>query len=163
VRDLLLRVDDRLVHGQVTAGWVATLGLERVLLVNDVVAADEFSRQVYASAVPPGVELVILSVPGAVQAIDALEKKKGICLVESLRDALALVSQGLGVTTVNVGGIHAAPGRSELLPFVWLSAEEADTCRQLAALGIALDARMLPAGPGHDLVKLLSERQAAGR
>jgi mannose/fructose/N-acetylgalactosamine-specific phosphotransferase system component IIB len=155
VKPPILRVDDRLVHGQVLAGWVAALALERMVLVNDAVAADPFEREIYGSAVPPEVELVILPLVGAVMAGMALTARRAIWLVESLSDAFALVEQGLPVESINIGGIHAAAGRSEVLPFVWLSAAERKLCRRLAGAGVRLEARMLPTAVPHDLAALL--------
>ena len=158
----ILRVDDRLVHGQVTAGWVVALALERLVLVNDAVAADTFEREIYSSAVPPQLELVILPVAGAVSTGMGMEERKAIWLVESLHDALALVEQGLPVKSVNVGGVHAAAGRSEVLPFVWLSPSDRKICRQLTGLGVHLEARMLPSAEVHDLAALLAHERDSG-
>lgn len=156
----ILRVDDRLVHGQVIAGWVAGLALERIVLVNNAVAADPFEREIYASAVPPQLELVILPVAGAVNAGVAMTARKTLWLVESMQDALALVEQGLHVKSVNVGGIHAAAGRSQVLSFVWLGQSDREACRRLTALGVRLEARMLPSAEVHDLAALLAHSRA---
>lgn len=158
----ILRVDDRLVHGQVTAGWVTALALERIVLVNDAVAADPLEREIYGSAIPSNIELVVLPVTGAVDAGVGMKERKAIWLVESLCDALALVGQGLPVKSVNIGGIHAAAGRSELLPFVWLSPSDREVCRRLTGLGVRLEARMLPSVEVHDLAALLAHSSGSG-
>jgi mannose/fructose/N-acetylgalactosamine-specific phosphotransferase system component IIB len=156
--DLILRIDDRLVHGQVTAGWVQPLGIDRIVLVNDAVAADEFEREIYAAAVPKGVELTILPVGGAVPAIRELRARRTMCLVASAVDALRLLEAGLRVEVVNVGGIHGGPGRRRFLPFVSLSAQEEADCRAIVARGASLDARMLPGSDACDLADLLDRR-----
>jgi len=161
VSDLLLRIDDRLIHGQVTAGWVEPLGLERIVLVNDAVAADRVEREIYSAAVPAGVELVVLPVADAVTALKSLAGKRTMCLVAGAKDALRLVQQGIGVREVNVGGIHGGPGRREFLPYVFLTDEEVAVCRSIAAGGVRLEARMLPGSEAHDLAGLL-ERESRG-
>jgi PTS system mannose-specific IIB component len=148
-------VDDRLLHGQVAAGWVESLGIRRVVLVSDRVAEDGFERCLYQAAAPAGVELTFMRVEGAAGAVGQLQAGKTICLVESVEDAERLVADGLAVEKVNLGGIHAGPGRKEYLPFVWLSATEKECCRRLIARGVRIEARMLPGSEGHDVAGLL--------
>ena len=138
------------------AGWVAALALERLVLVNDAVAADPFERELYTSAVQPQLELVILPLADAVSKGMGMEERRAIWLVESLHDALALVEQGLPVKSVNIGGIHAATGRSEVLPFVWLSPSDREMCGRLTGLGVRLEAQMLPSAEIRDLAVLLA-------
>src|SRR5207249_4404143 len=57
---LLCRVDDRLVHGQVVIGWGRPLGIDRIALVDEAVAASPFEQELYRMAVPPemGIEFL---------------------------------------------------------------------------------------------------------
>jgi mannose/fructose/N-acetylgalactosamine-specific phosphotransferase system component IIB len=132
------------------------------VLVSDQVAGDEFEQALYRAAVPADVELVVLPVAGAARAIATLPEKKSICLVGSLADALALVEQGLPVDAVNVGGLHAGPGRIPVLPFVWLGPDDAAVVRRLAARGERVEARMLPGGDCYDLGALAHQATGAG-
>ncbi len=62
---VLARIDDRLIHGQVTVGWATHLKPDRILLANNEIAADDWQCQVYASSVSPGIEVCILSLAEA--------------------------------------------------------------------------------------------------
>ena len=49
---LLIRVDDRLLHGQVTQGWGSVLNPDRFVVANDAVAGDEWEREMYELSAP---------------------------------------------------------------------------------------------------------------
>ena len=55
----LVRVDDRLIHGQVVAIWLKALGAKRIVIVDDKTAADEFLREILMLAAPPGVPVEV--------------------------------------------------------------------------------------------------------
>jgi PTS system mannose-specific IIB component/fructoselysine and glucoselysine-specific PTS system IIB component len=56
---------------------------------------------------------------------------------------------------VNLGGIHHAPGRDRVLPYVFLDAGERDHIRALVAEGAHVVARDLPTTRGLDAQQLL--------
>ena len=59
------RIDDRLVHGQVVVGWGQPLSLRFLVLVDDVVAANEWERELYRMGTPPEMELCVETVESA--------------------------------------------------------------------------------------------------
>jgi mannose/fructose/N-acetylgalactosamine-specific phosphotransferase system component IIB len=70
---------------------------------------------------------------------------------------MAALAQGglLRGDEVNIGGIHHAPGRRQVLPYVFLSEVETDALRELAANGAEVSARDLPAARRVPLDQLL--------
>ena len=62
---VLARIDDRLIHGQVTVGWSERLRPDRILLANNAIAADTWQTRVYSSTVPPHIQVSILPVAKA--------------------------------------------------------------------------------------------------
>lgn len=155
VKEPIVRVDDRLVHGQVLAGWVEPLGIRRVVVASDAVAADELERELYRAAVPEGVEFAALTVSEAAEALGQPDGPRTMALVGSIGEARRLVEAGLKPARLNVGGVHRGPGRVEVLPFVWLTEDERQDCRWLAERGVKLEAQMLPDSQVWDLATLL--------
>jgi len=136
----LARIDDRLIHGQVTVGWAGHLKPDRIVLVNDEVAADEFENELYRAAVPPGIELSILSVSDALRGFEKLRgsDEKVILLVGSPRDMLRLVEGGARVDEVNLGGLHFEEGKRKLLPYLYVNGEDENDLRELIRRGVHL-------------------------
>lgn len=50
----LIRVDDRLIHGQVVMGWTQALGIQQILVADDETAADQGQKMLLLLAVPAG-------------------------------------------------------------------------------------------------------------
>ncbi|HJX88660.1 MAG TPA: PTS sugar transporter subunit IIB, partial [Gemmatimonadales bacterium] len=62
---VLCRVDDRLIHGQVVVGWGQALGITRIILVDDQVAASSWEQDLYRMAVTPEISIDFASVADA--------------------------------------------------------------------------------------------------
>jgi PTS system mannose-specific IIB component len=154
-----LRIDDRLVHGQVVEGWLPHLRARRILVVSDAAAADETQRLLMRISLPDHLELDVLSVDAAVERLAEITKKDGrlLILTPSPHEALALVKAGLKVPSVNVGGMHHAVGRMMVGRAIFLAEEDRKALKELAAAGVQLDARAVPAEKGIPLAQMLLE------
>lgn len=69
----LIRVDDRLIHGQVMAVWLRARRAQTIVIADDDTAADEFLAEVLTYAAPPGVEVEVFSVDGAAARLTELQ------------------------------------------------------------------------------------------
>ena len=58
----LVRVDYRLIHGQVVARWLKVCPVRRIVLVDDVLGNDEFMSDIYKMAVPKGTDVDIVTI-----------------------------------------------------------------------------------------------------
>ena len=150
---LLARIDDRLIHGQVTVGWATHLKPDRILLANNEIAADDWQCQVYSSSVSPGIEVSILSLAETAAFLlnPDHNSEKTILLTGSTSEMAGLVGIGVTISEVNVGGLHFGPGKKEMLPFVYLGGEDFFPLRQLLAKGIKLSAQQVPGGFEHNI------------
>jgi PTS system mannose-specific IIB component len=141
----LVRIDERLLHGQVLLTWAAALRPDRIVLASDGIAADPTRRRVYEQL---GEEDYAIEVaPLAAIAAALAGRERLLVVVGSPAEALRLVELGAAVERVNVGGLRGA-GKRQLTSFVHLSRDEAQALRALLERGIELEARELPAGPG---------------
>ena len=153
----LARIDDRLIHGQVVLGWVPSVKPDRIVVANDRVAGSDWERKFYSSCVPPEVRVSFFTIEETSrQILGDLFKGEGlIVLLESARDALALVGAGVRIREVNVGGLHYREGSVELLPFVFLTDDERTALRELVKLGITLSAQDVPSNPARVINSLV--------
>jgi mannose/fructose/N-acetylgalactosamine-specific phosphotransferase system component IIB len=153
----LARIDDRLIHGQVVLGWVPSVKPDRIVVANDRVAGSDWERKFYSSCVPPEVRVSFSTIEETARQISGdLFKGEGlIVLLESARDALALVKAGVPLRDVNVGGLHYREGSVELLPFVFLTDDERTALRELVKRGITLSAQDVPSNPARVINSLV--------
>jgi len=145
---VLARIDDRFIHGQVSVGWARKLRAERIILCNDAISGDPWQRRIYASAVAPPVEVDVLdrARTAAVLADGAPGGDRTILLVGGPADMLDLLDGGMRPAEVNVGGMHYAAGKSEMLEFVYVDRSDLNSFRRLLAAGVSLVAQQVPGG-----------------
>lgn len=142
-----MRVDDRLIHGQVVVGWARPLGIRRIVLVDDAVRASEWEQQIYRVGVPSDVAVEFASVAEAVAALPtwAQAAEAVLILVGDVETLFRMCTQAPNlVRRVNLGGLHHSDGRSRRADYVYLSANEEALLRQLAGSGVEVTAQALP-------------------
>lgn len=142
----LVRVDDRLIHGQVVVGWVQALRAKRIVLVDDDVRADAWEQELYRLGVPPDLAVEFASVDEAAQRVSDWEesKQRTIVLVGSVDTVARLCRQTQVISRINVGGVHDTRGRSQRLSYVYLSEAEARQLSELIEQGITVTAQDVP-------------------
>jgi mannose/fructose/N-acetylgalactosamine-specific phosphotransferase system component IIB len=157
---VLNRIDDRLIHGQVVVGWGQPLDVKFVVLVDDAVAESDWEQELYRMGVPPEMEVRFHSAAAAAAHLDdyRTEPRPGILVTGDIATMRYLVEQG-GVRDVNVGGIHHRAGRTQHLRYVFLTRDEQDALRDLAAHGAVVTAQDVPAARAVPLEELLSFRE----
>ena len=144
---VLCRVDDRLIHGQVVVGWGQALKLQRIVLADDEVARSAWEQDLYRMAVPAGLEVVFASVAMAAQRLGewGRDDQRTAVLVGTIDAAIALYRADPVVARhINLGGIHHRPGRTERLPYVYLTDEEQRQLQKLATDGADVTGQDLP-------------------
>lgn len=153
----LVRIDDRLIHGQVVLGWVPAVKPDRIVVACDRVAANDWERRFYASCVPPEVRTSFLSVADAAKQIlvEPFAGEQLLVLVESAEDAWKLVAAGIALTEINVGGLHYREGSIELLPSIYVTPQEKTFLRELVKRGVALSAQDVPSNPARIINSLV--------
>lgn len=141
----LARVDDRLVHGQITVGWVPYVHATRIVVVNDRLAANSLLAGIVVAG-GTGVPIEVLSGADAGRRFGAgaWDREVVIVLFESLRDAAQALEQGLVFGHLNLGGCRHESGRVCLCEGIILDAEDLAVLRELRGRGVEIDIRLMP-------------------
>ena len=143
----LVRLDDRLIHGQVVVGWGQPLNAAFIVLVDDEVRGSEWEQDLYRMGVPANMEVVFASISEAERRLPEWEAdaRPGILLTGDIDTMAAVVAAAAGrIRRVNVGGVHHRAGRTERLRYVYLNEEEAAKLRRLASNGVEVSAQDVP-------------------
>jgi mannose/fructose/N-acetylgalactosamine-specific phosphotransferase system component IIB len=156
----LLRVDDRLIHGQVVEGWLPHLHVDLVVVVSDAAAGDDVQAALMKMALPPSVGLLLTSVKDAAGALKGpqLKSRNALVLVPGPQEALALLEDGVKVDRVNVGGLHFTAGKVQLGRALYLDEKDRKALKAISALGVRVEGRPLPADREEDLARILGAR-----
>jgi mannose/fructose/N-acetylgalactosamine-specific phosphotransferase system component IIB len=141
----LVRIDDRLIHGQVVAVWLRALDAKRIVIVDDATARDEFLREVLTLAAPHGVPVEVLAAAeGAARLIElAAATEPVMVLARSPRTLLTLRQAGVPIEVVDLGGMGAGPGRRRLHRSISVSPAELAELRELEELGTRVEIQIV--------------------
>ncbi|MCR8558929.1 PTS sugar transporter subunit IIB [Mucilaginibacter sp. BJC16-A38] len=142
----LTRIDDRLVHGQVAFTWTPALGVNCLLIANDKVANDEFLKMTLGLAKPAGTKLLIKSLADAATFLNDEKSRnmKILLIINSVKDAYALVNEVEEIKSVNFGGLRMIDGTRLISKAVAVNDEDVILIRELLNKGIELELRQVP-------------------
>jgi len=156
---LLARIDDRLIHGQVAFGWGRALQPTLFLVVSDTVRSDTDRSELCLIGVPEEARGRVLSVAEALEPalLPEIERERTLLVMPGTSEAERLVTGGFPIQELNVGGLHHAPGKTQVLSYVFLDSEDRARLLAIAARGVRVSAQDLPSNPVHPIETLTRE------
>ncbi|KAA9234467.1 MULTISPECIES: PTS mannose/fructose/sorbose transporter subunit IIAB [Aerococcus] len=134
-KSIVLRVDERLVHGQIAMVWSRELALHGIIVANDEAANNETQKMALKMAVPDGIRVLIRSVE---DVIDVLKDKRAntknlLVIVRTVQDALRLAQGANNIDYINIGNVGKSVGgkKTTLSQFVMLTDDEMNALKGL--------------------------------
>lgn len=153
----VLRIDDRLIHGQVVAGWARPLGINELIIASDTISKDNWACNAYRLAVPENINFYCFDIKGCVEYLkNGLDKRRIMVVVEKVIDAYNLVNNGLAINEVHIGGLGYQEGARSIAPFIYLTPEDIKVLAKLHELGIKIIGKQLPNSQPVDVIKKLT-------
>lgn len=147
----LVRIDNRLIHGQIIETWLPYTGAKTVIVAEDALARDDLQQEIMALAIPQTVESLFVTIEGLAAAVENLgasaETNSVLILFANCPDAKRAYDSGFGFTMLNVGNVHYSPGKKQISPSVALSDDDESCLKQLSKRGVELDFRCVPNDP----------------
>jgi mannose/fructose/N-acetylgalactosamine-specific phosphotransferase system component IIB len=153
MKTVLVRIDDRLIHGQVVVGWVRSNDVTCILVVDDKIAKDKVQCSLLRMATPVGVKAEILTLEDAVEKIkaDAFKGENVMILARGPQTILDLINRGIEIPSVNIGNVRSMEGRNELVRHVYATPDEVKLWQELDKKNVKMSAQILPDQPKADL------------
>lgn len=141
----LVRVDHRLLHGQVAFSWASALSADCILIANDEVFDDEILMMALKLAKPNGIKLVIKNIEDSIQAINSgvTDKYKLFIVVNKIADAYKL-AKNTNIKSINLGGTKALEGTRNISKAINIFPDEEKMLDELVKTNIEVEVRMVP-------------------
>lgn len=142
----LVRVDFRLMHGQVVTAWLKQVSADAILIVDDKLASDKFLAQVFLMAKPPGVKVAIRSIEKAVAAFqkDAFKSEKMLILFKSIENIKRAYDMGFPLEKLQIGGLGNGTNKVMISKELSLNEEELDMLLEMQEKGVDITLQMTP-------------------
>lgn len=143
----LVRVDHRLLHGQVAMAWTQSLDVDCMLIANDAIMKDEIRKTTLKLAKPNGVKLVMKNIEDSITALNSgvTDKYKLFIVVESIEDARRLAVSCRNIREINLGGLKPREEAvKKLYKTIPVSAQDEVLLRELIEAGTRIEIRQVP-------------------
>ncbi|MBZ7673783.1 PTS system mannose/fructose/N-acetylgalactosamine-transporter subunit IIB [Klebsiella grimontii] len=157
----LVRIDDRLIHGQVAVVWTKHLGVNRILVANDQIVNNEVQKMSLRMAAPDTAKCAIMAVKDAGDVLNdpRSEAMKIMVIVNNAADARRLVEQVPGIKTLNVANFGRITdnlaAKKRISDTVYVTPEDVADFHAIADRGVAVEYQVLPSHPVKNLIEML--------
>jgi PTS system mannose-specific IIB component len=145
---LWIRVDNRLIHGQIVENWLPYLNVGGIVVSNDRLAQDDLQQEIIRLAVPRGISLLFCPVRRSLETVNAVwnqgNGKTFLVILDSCADARRALQAGLHFQQLNIGNIHYEQGKQQVCDHIALSRDDIQCLRFFEEQGVQLDFRCLP-------------------
>ncbi len=150
------RIDDRLIHGQVTTTWIKNYEIEQVIILNDEIANDQIQCSVMQLAAPAGVKVHLFQID---KFIDIYKKtlinKSTMLIFTNPFDVLRTIEGGVKIPFINLGGMKYKSGKTQLTKAVSLDEEDKKEFREIKRKGVEVIIQMVPSDKRTRIEELL--------
>jgi PTS system mannose-specific IIB component len=154
----LIRIDNRLVHGQILEAWVPFINASHIVVVNDEAADDLFRESVIRMAVPREIEMRVYSVGEFSKNLIYKNYiiKKSVVLFNSIDDLLRAYRLGFRFDRLNIGNTHDDGFVCQLTTSISLNEKSLNDLALLADSGVNIEIRSVPRDRPIDFLEMVS-------
>ena len=152
-----VRIDERLIHGQIVTVWISYLKANRIIIVDDKAATDEIQKMALKIACPSTVKLSIMTIERAFEKMsgDSYENERVFVIFRNPSSLKRFTDKGYVFKKINIGNMSGKQGSIQIKKAVSVSSEEASILLEYLTNGVELEAKMVPSDPNLDLEALL--------
>ena len=145
-KKLKVRVDDRLIHGQVCTQWVSTINAQKIVVIDDEVAKDQMRKNILKFAAPDDMKISILSAERAVEIWNKNQfgNLNVFVLFRDVNQIRKCKDLGLTFPEISLGQMSIIDDRQQIYKQLGLNEQEAQTCLDLEKEGIDIYFQMIP-------------------
>lgn len=155
----LLRIDDRLIHGQVAITWAKDTRISRIIVVSDEVAANPIQKALLSQAAPPDVKANVVTLDKLIEVYfhPLFMNVKVMLLFTNPSDVVTAYKNGVYFNTVNIGGMKFTDGKQMVTHFISVDQTDIDAFKTLDKQDIELEIRKVPSDRKQLLMDVLKK------
>lgn len=155
----LVRVDFRMIHGQVMVKWIKNVGASKIVAVNDAIAEDPFLGDIYRMSAPIGIDIETLTRDDSLKECSQYSGsgEKVLVLFKSVEDVYYCFKNGFPLTQVQIGGLGSGPDRVNVFGAVTLNAADAKMLKEMQEADIEVTFQTVPDESKASLDKVLKK------
>ena len=143
----LLRIDDRLIHGQVAMAWTKSVSADYIIVVDDASANDKMKQMILSLAKPVSTGLDIITSADFLSTFEKRKNQNLMIVTSSPKSAFEIINAIPGeVDSINIGGLRYAEGKEKVNEYVAITSEDKNYLAKLKESGFKLIMQATPTG-----------------
>lgn len=153
----LVRIDDRLIHGQVVTAWAKETNCNRIIIIDDELAANTLMQRILKAAAPPGIKVEVMTVNESIIELkkEALPDERIIILVKIPQVLENLIDNGVKIEKIILGGMGLTAERKRFTKNVSATDEEIKCMKRIIEKGVSIDYQLVPSEKAVDIKKII--------
>ena len=146
IKFALVRIDSRLLHGQVATAWTKAVQPTRIIVVSDAVSKDELRKKLIEQAAPPGVKANVVPIAKMIEVAKdpRFGNTKALLLFENTQDVVRAIEGGVDIKEVNVGSMAHSVGKVLVNKVLSMDAKDVEAFETMKKAGVKFDVRKVP-------------------
>lgn len=142
----LVRLDFRLIHGQVIAKWFGQIMGNEIVIIDDDLSQDSFMASIYEMSAPVDSKVHVYSVEDAVKKVEdgTFASGKVLVLFKNVDQVFKAVEKGFKIDELQIGGLGSAPGRINVYGPITLDDHDVSLLKKIADQGTNIYLQQVP-------------------
>lgn len=152
-----VRIEERLIHGQVATVWLSHLSPDRIIIIDNETSTSDLQKKMLRIACPREIKLSIFSVARALEKLaeKPYEGEKVFILFKDPENLKEFIDGGFNLISVNVGNMAGKQGAKQIKKAVSVTENQYKIFMELAGKGLDFTAKMVPNDPDVNFLELL--------
>ncbi len=142
----LVRIDSRLIHGQVVTKWVKQTGANEIIIIDDELAKDDFMLSIYKMAAPSDIPVNVRSVEDitADWKNGSLDGKKLFILFKDVNTAYRTFKNEFPLKEIQIGGLGAGPNKKKVYGPIYFDEDDVKMLSELTENNVEVYLQQVP-------------------
>ena len=142
----LVRIDSRLIHGQVITKWLKRVDANKIIIIDNQLANDDFMKSIYVMAAPSDVKVEVYTIEDAIAQYneDQFGSDKILVLMKDVQTTYDVIKNGLAFPKVQIGGLGAGPNKKKAYGPIYFSDQDFKQLKELHDEGVDIVLHQVP-------------------
>lgn len=146
----MIRIDERLIHGQVALIWTKHLGVDRIIVVNDKISQNLTMVSTLKMAAPDNVKCIVLGVENGIELLNdpRTESLKILIVLNNVEDAKILCQRVENIPLLNVGNYGRADGstvgKERITDNLFITEKDRSDFKEIFETGVEVEYQIVP-------------------
>lgn len=154
---VLVRIDDRLIHGQVIVSWIPFTKANVIIVADNNVYEDKIQKKLFELAVPPYLKVFILPIKELAEKIKQLQNDRIMLLFSTPKNLLESIQYGVEITKINLGLMSYKEGKRQICPNIFIDKKDEEILNNFHQQGIEIEIKAVPTDPKIDIMKYINK------